>query len=161
MDTRSPNCSTCNDPLDPDAPAPHAPEYRLWNTDLSIGVLLDYEDYVEAVKYRWNTQKPCKRHRRMGYMRRSKYIQGSRYRKEDGKRSQKTETIYLHVWVMERSGKPRPDGARLVDHDNNDIYDCRRQNLHWQTVTHNNANRKDMKAGTQKRVNGRFSSASS
>jgi hypothetical protein len=121
-------------------------EYRLWNADFSIGVLVDYEDYIEAIKHRWKTQKPCKKHRRMGYMCRNRAIRGTNmYYDCNGRkvRRREFETIYLHVWVLERSGKYRPPGCYLAEHVNGDIYDCRRQNLEWGTTQSNNQTRWD------------------
>lgn len=133
------------------------PEYYLLLTPrLEPRVRLDYIDYQWAIQWLWDVRyaqryqkRGHKSKKRIGYAARSsaRHVNGpGRGVRTNYLAYRENFTIYLHIEIMKRTGIPPPTPKHvLVDHIDNDTFNCRRENLQWATHAMNRANRADTK----------------
>lgn len=121
------------DCLDPRLWAETEQEFRIYGDDRgSVYAVVDEEDWHFLIRWRWCV-KSCK-YKKL-YLRRaiSTYW--------DDRSRKGSESIYLHVEVMKRTGiLPESKKHCLVDHIDGDSLNCRRENLRWATHSQNGKN---------------------
>lgn len=95
-------------------------------------VLVDEEDYLWAIQWKWHINKPHPR--RLG---KKQYAVRSQ-----GRGGNYQPRLYLHVEIMKRTGiLPLTELHRLVDHKDGNEFNCCRINLRWATPRMNRLNR--------------------
>lgn len=122
-----------SDPFDPrnwDEMFAEQYEHRIYGDDnASIWCIVDEEDYEACLERKWYPNKPHPT--RKGNKHYFRSLAGWR---EGG------SGIYLHVFIMRRTGIEPPTPLHIVvDHVNDDEFDCRRCNLQWMTHAENTA----------------------
>lgn len=136
------------DPFDPTTWKSEEHEFRIYSgRSESIYAVVDEIDYHEAIKHCW-THKVSRGGKKI-YLKRciETQIGKSEYhpteRDPSGKRkriyrARIQSSVYLHRWIMERTGKKPPTKKHvLVDHGDGDERNCRRNNLDWATHSMN------------------------
>lgn len=111
---------------------PTVHDARLWLDNKALRcVLLDYEDYLWAIRWRWTAK--VSRGGRKFYATRTESVRNKGLRHDICR--------FLHVEVHKRTGAAQPSPAHtVVDHRNGDSLDCRRGNLRWATHSMNRRN---------------------
>ena len=103
----------------------------LSDTDDSLFVLIDPDDYEWASQWLWAPKKD--KHGRKHYAYRTKT------QRSGGVKA--SASIFLHKEVLERAGaKPPTEKHTIGDHRNGDSLDCRKINLRWATPSMNRRN---------------------
>lgn len=119
------------DPFDPNVLLDESDEIRsaprIWLSPDRLGrsVIVDPIDYEWLMQWRWSAHINQK---------------GRIYpaRQEGSWRYDTRMRVYLHRAVLERAVGPPPSVLRYVaDHINDDVFDARRKNLQWLTLSEN------------------------
>lgn len=116
--------------LHPDDPTTEPHEFRIYADDMAqTWAVVDQVDYQWAIQWRWHINKPHPlRNGTKQYFVRSN-SSGGDYR---------GPKFYLHVEIQKRKGIPPPDPEhKLVEHLDDDEWNCRRANLEWITPKKN------------------------
>lgn len=131
------------DPFDPTTWKNEEHEFRIYSgRSESIYAVVDEVDYHDAIKHCW-THKVSRGGKKI-YLKRCVETQigqteYSDERMPDGRRkriyrARIQNSVYLHRWIMQRTGKKPPTKKHvLVDHEDGDERNCRRNNLRWAT----------------------------
>lgn len=130
------------DPFDLEEwPLPALGPCRIYGDDRAlIWALVSPEDYQWALQWRWS---PIRRPGRQVYLRRNAEPPTMRLAGSGIVVRGAQSTVYLHVEIMKRTGRPAPCGEhKLVDHRDLDSLNCTRHNLRWATYSINNRNRR-------------------
>lgn len=116
--------------LHPDDPTPEPHEFRIYADDMAqTWAVVDETDYQWAIQWRWHINKPHpSRKGKKQYFCRSNGSGGRR----------RGPRLFLHVEIMKRTGIQPPDPEhKLVEHADDDEWNCRRSNLSWITPKKN------------------------
>lgn len=119
-------------------------EYRIYGDDrASEWCVVDEIDYQWAIQWKW-------RFKRSGKKSKKKYLcRNVHERLYDGpaKESRVQRNLFLHVAIMERTGKRPPTPLHnIVDHIDGDEFNCRRGNLGYVTKLENGRKKKRVKS---------------
>lgn len=103
-------------------------EYRVYGDDrASVWAIVDEVDYAWLVQWKWAT-KPSREGKKI-YLYRTVTQRPTKH------------SLFMHVAIMERTGKKPPSEHHVVvDHRNGNSLDCRRENLRWATRSMNRRN---------------------
>jgi hypothetical protein len=127
---------------------PH--ECRVYGDDMAqTWAVVSSEDYQECIKHRWrykaSNERPNGKTKK--YLARNRHVRWDNGGAARHNRTQ--ENYFLHEFIMDRMGQPRPSPKHIVDHRDGDENNCRRENLRWATLKFNANNRHGRLAGKE------------
>lgn len=128
---------------------PH--ECRIYGDDnAQTWAIVSPEDYQACIKHRWRWKKSNERNNEATtkkYLSRNRHVNHDNGGKARDNRTQ--ENYFLHEFIMDRMGQPRPSPKHIVDHRDGAEGNCTRENLRWATPKLNANNKHGKLAGKE------------
>jgi hypothetical protein len=147
------HASTLQEVLDPFDPRVlfNQPEHecRIYGDDnAQTWAVVSPQHYQACIQHRWRWKKSRDRGRpTKEYLSRNVQVI---HHKGTGWRANRTQhNLFLHHFIMELAGKPRPSKRHIVDHRDGDERNCREENLRWASPGLNRLNRNGSHAGEE------------
>ena len=117
-------------------------ECRIYGDDLAqTWAVVSEEDYQACIKHRWRWKKSKPKKNggwRKEYL--SRNVQVIHHSGSDWRANRKQHNLFLHTFIMQRIGTPKPGPGYVVDHRDGNARNCTRENLRWVTHSLNSKN---------------------